>query len=215
MLIAIIFISFICFDPKRWLSTGSLYKLHIIFLCVFTAVRSEQMSLLPIRWYPCCQRLQRHPGSLGSLQYRRQPVAYLLCCDISIEIDWPFFFSLHNGCFIMSEEPFAGPTLTFIRQAGAQIYRISESCVHIMRVLTAFPLVSFRQHSWLPDRAVDSAAPAPTPAAETRLVPGVPTRLDNSITVKCADKYPCSKLWQRKSLCEKLCRVPEDLLRFK
>lgn len=116
MLIAIILLGFICFDPKWRLCTGSLYKLHI-FLC----------TVCSNRWV-CC----RSDGFLAvnvsrdSLQYRRQPVAYLLCCDISIETDWPFFFSLHYGCFLMSEEPFAGPTLTFIRRAEAQIYRISE-----------------------------------------------------------------------------------------
>jgi len=46
-------------------------------------------------------------------------------------------------------------------------------------------------------------------AAETLLLPGVVIRVDNSIIVKCSDKFPCGGLEQSRSLCGKLCRVSE------
>ncbi len=62
--------------------------------------------------------------------------------------------------------------------------------------------------------SVDSTALSLHPAAEKLPVPGVVICVDNSITVKCSDKFPCDKLEQNKLLCEKLRRVPEGLLGF-
>lgn len=45
-------------------------------------------------------------------------------------------------------------------------------------------------------------------------MPGVVICVENSIIVKYSDKFPCGKLEQSGSVCEKLCIVPEGLLGF-
>lgn len=156
------------------------------------------------------------PGSLGFITVDSESLH--TCCTATFPLRCTDHFPLCSGCYITFEEAFTGPTrtlLTFIRQAEPQIHR--NSCHAWFDSTRLHPgLLSITHPTLMRRRRLDSLCQRRSTrrhsAAETRPLPGVVICVDNSITVKCSDKFPCGGLEQSRSPCETLCSVSDGVL---
>lgn len=98
----------------------SLYATSSYVLHVTDGVRSVAIQTL----YPLYQRLRRQPPQSGLIIADRESLHTY--CVVTFLLRWTDHFPLRNGCFIMFEEPFTGPTWTpprtFIRQPEPRIH---------------------------------------------------------------------------------------------